>query len=186
MLRRKHLLFAALLFIGAGTATVRAEDAPEARKTIQAAYDRFAEALHRKDAAGATADLAPDFTELDRDGAAIQGTIPTERRQLQTLFLYSRSLTATETIQTFRLRGKRAIVTVKEQMVVDSTKQRRWGARPLTFCSDSLREDVWIRSGSRWRRQSAKTLSVQEMVDGRPDNPISSKISKRNTPSTTP
>ena len=172
MLREKRWLFAAALLMEMiPGATVRADGAQEARKSIQAAYDRFSTAMHRKDADSATSDFAPDFTELDSARGAIQAGIPTERRQFQALFLYSRSITMTETIQTFALRGKRATVTVKEQMVLDSTKQTSKGLRPLTFTADSLHEDVWVRSGHRWLRQSAKTLSIQETVDGKPDAP---------------
>jgi len=173
MVREKQALIAAMILMGVTPGlTVRADGALEARKAIQAAYDRFGVAMHRKDAESATADFTPDFTELDGDGAAIQSGIPTERRQFQALFLYSRSITVTETIQKLALRGKRAIVTIKEQMTLDSTKQTPQGVRPLTFCSDSVHEDVWVRSGRRWLRQSTRTLSIQETVDGKPDAPV--------------
>lgn len=152
-------------------ATVRADGALDAHQALQAAYDHFATAMHRKDAEGATADFASDFTELDSSGATIQGGIPTERQQLQALFLYSRSITVRETIQKITLHGKRATVTVQEQIVLDSTKQTPQGVRPLTFQTDDVHEDVWVHKGRRWLRQSTKMLSIQEALDGKPDTP---------------
>ena len=173
MLRQKQGIFAVILLIGMTTGSmVRANGAQDARQTLQAAYDRFTVAMHRKDAERATADFAPDFTELDSSGAAIQGGIPTERQQFQALFLYSRSVTVTETIQKITQRGKRATVTVQEQIILASTKQTSRGVRPLTFQTDDVHEDVWVRHGRHWLRQSAKILSIQEALDGKPDTPL--------------
>lgn len=146
------------------TSRVRADAAADARKTIQAAYDKENAAAAKKDLEGAFASVAPDFMAGDQQGH--QASLRDLKPQMQTVFQNSTTLKATTVITKFVFKGNQATVTTKNRTLMNLKAPK--GGKPSKATVDSVEEDLWVKNGSRWVRRVATFLSQTMTKNGKP------------------
>lgn len=165
MLIRRTLLTAALLLAGASFAPqARADATSDARKTIQAAYDKMNAAAAKKDVNGILAYYAPDYEHVNQRGQ--KTTLAAMRQQMPQLLQMMKSIKATTAIKKFVLQGSQATVAVASQgEMVGVDPQTKKAVKIVIFSSD---EDLWVKGAKGWMQKRSKTLSSKQTVDGKP------------------
>lgn len=166
MLRRSLLLVFLPLGLGVGLAPTAQADTPaQARKAIQAAYDREDAAVGRKDIKGALANCAPDFQFVAPDGT--RGSLADARQSLSTQFGKNSSFVAKTTIQKFTLQGSKTVVTAKEYQL-RTVVPRAPHAHAHKIVTVGIDEDTWVKHGDRWLRERTRAISQKQTLDGKP------------------
>ena len=157
------------VFVGPGQVPplARGDAAADARKWIQAAYERENVAAMRKDARGALANTAFDYTAVDSHGARYD--YRTLRERLPKLLAGFQTLKASTRIEKLTLRGNQAAVLVNERLEGMIEHPRKKRLAQLVIRSRS--EDVWSRFGMVWRKKKSRILSESESLDGEPYSP---------------
>ena len=166
MLRRSSLLIFLPLCLGVWLApSARADTAAQARKAIQAAYDREDAAADRKDIKGVLANCAPDFQAIELDGS--RSTLADARKSMSMAFQQFKTVTAKTTIQKFTLQGNKATMTVKEyaQMTTGPLGPKKQTHKLIVVGTD---QDTWVKHGNRWLKEITRTISRKQTLDGRP------------------
>lgn len=163
---RKPLLIptAALCLLVLAAPMVRADAVSDARKAIQAAYNKMGDGFARKDASGAMASFSPDFVGTSKDGQKV--TAAQLRQMLPNVFASVRSLKAATTIQKFALKGGTATVTARgrtEMSLVNPQTQQI-----VKVVGQEVSQDVWSKGAGGWRLKSSKTTSSSQTVNGKP------------------
>src|SRR5258708_29881 len=93
-----------------------AESSADARKAIQAAYDKSNAAAAKKDIAGTLAHHVPDFTTTDEKGKT--HTLAEMKGQLTQIFQIAKEVHASTTIQSFSLKGNSATVKIEDHATI--------------------------------------------------------------------
>ena len=141
-----------------------ADTAAQARKIIQAAYDKENGAVAKKDINGAFSTVAPDFMAGDTQGH--QASLRDLKPQMQTVFQSSSTIKATTVITKFNFKGNQATVTVKNRTLMNLKAPK--GGKPAKATVDSEEEDLWVKNGTRWERRIATVLSQTMTKNGKP------------------
>jgi len=166
LFRRFLIVLPAALALGASSVSaVKADTAAQARKAIQAAYDREDAAFDRKDIKGALVNCAPDFQFIAPGG--MRGGLADARQSLTTQFGRNSSFVARTTLQKLTLQGSKVIVTVKEYQV-RTVVPRAPHAHMHKIVMVSIDQDTWVKHGNRWLREMTRVLSQKQTLDGKP------------------
>jgi ketosteroid isomerase-like protein len=145
---------------------VAADPTDDARKSIQAVYDRISAAVDKKDVSAATIHYTPDFDMVDRNG--IRNNLAANRQQLQALFSMLKNIKATQTIQSLSLKGNQAMVTEHthlEGIAIDPRSKKA-----CKFVGDNISLDTWVKGPKGWMQKRSKTLNERTTIDGKPQS----------------
>ena len=157
---------AALLLLGVlALPSARADATGEARKAIQAAYDKMNAALARKDVKGAFTVLTPDVEQITLDGRKFDAA--QMRQQMTQALAAAKSVKSQTTVQKLTLKGgSTAQVLVRSRVAIVLTDPQT--NKPITFVGEETSQDTWIKTARGWLGKRSKTLSKKETVNGRP------------------
>ena len=160
MYRLPTILTAFLISSGvaAGDATA------DARKQIQAAYDRENAAAARKDAAAVLANLTPDYKSVSAGGQTV--TVHTLRQRLPVIFANAISIRGKSTITKLTLKGNQADVQVKEHGVL--TLMNRQARKQSKLEIHDVSQTLWVKTKSGWKKKQSRTITSKQSLDGRP------------------
>lgn len=130
----------------------------QARQQVQAIYDRQTAALLRKDVKGFLALCTPDYQDTKPDGsvypaARIRQVLPGQ------LAAYSKQFVMKAAIKTFRLSGRQANVVVNRHVELMRTDAQH--RRQYPWKSDTISQDVWIKTAQGWRLQRSRETRFQ-------------------------
>lgn len=92
------------------------------------------------------------------------------RQQMTMLLQQTQSISASYTIQKFVLKGKEAVCSIKEHVVLSAVDPRSHKKMGMTV--DGTAQDTWTQIGKNWlRKRTVVTGQKQSMtVDGKPIN----------------
>src|SRR5579862_5822809 len=124
---------------------VNADTAAEAKKAIQAQYDKIDLASARKDAAGVMACFTKDRV-YTRKG--VKQTPDEERKHMAEDFAIFKSLSAKTAITSITIKNSTAVVHAKEHGAAVSANPNTDGTSPLVI--DAVYVDTWIKRGGTW------------------------------------
>ncbi len=144
----------------------------QARREVQAAYDRQSAALLRKDVNGFLALCTRDYQDTKVDGHVytadhIRQVLPAQ------IAHYPKQFTLKAAIKTFRLSGSRAEVTANRHLELMRTDSLRHTQVP--WSSDTVTEDAWVKSGSSWLLQNSKETRFNKKT---PPAPVKSTLKR--------
>jgi hypothetical protein len=161
MMHRSILLIAILSAPGSRALAVDA--AAEARKQIQAAYNRENAAAARKDTSGVIANMTPDYRNTDLRGQT--ATVDQIRQSLPRLFASAISLKARSVVNKITLKGDQADTVVNEhaELMLFNARTRK----PSRLVIDEVYQTLWVKTGGGWRKKRSKVLSSTQKLDGK-------------------
>lgn len=161
---RRAVPIVLLLSLLACTVAASADKTADAKKAIQAAYNAENAAAARKDLKGIFASYAPDYVEVSQTGRTT--TLTEEKTKARQALSLVKSAKANSVIQKIKLKGKQAVVSVKEhnELVVDNPRT----GQPAKMVIDSVSEDTWTKSGKSRLKKRSKTISEKATANGEP------------------
>jgi hypothetical protein len=156
----------------AGAQTARADATSDARKAIQAAYDKSNAAAAKKDLAGVLASHASDFTYTDKSGK--KQDLSAMKTQMGQVFQASKEISGKSVIQSISLKGGSATVTVDEtgSMVLVNPQNPD---QTVKLEVEAKSEDLWAKTGKGWRIKSSREISSKQLINGKPFVPPGGK-----------
>ena len=152
------------LVVTAAAAPVLGDAAAEARKQIQAAYNREIAAAARKDASGVLANVTADYKSISANGQTV--TADTLRQRLPIIFASAVSVKGTSTITKFALKGNQADVQVKEHGIIVLMNRQTKKRSKLEI--HDLSRTLWVKTPSGWKKKLSRTISSKQSLDGKP------------------
>jgi hypothetical protein len=138
--------------------------AAEARRQIQAAYNRENAAAARKDASGVLANLTSDYKSISANGQTV--TAEVLRQRLPIIFASAVSVKGTSTIIKLALKGKQADVQVKEHGILVLMNRQTKKRSKLEI--HDVSQTLWVKTPSGWKKKQSRTLSSKQLLDGKP------------------
>ncbi|HZT44308.1 MAG TPA: hypothetical protein VFA07_19235 [Chthonomonadaceae bacterium] len=155
MSRRFVLILPLVLSLGAFLAVAASADtAAQARKAIQAAYDKQSAAMARKDVNGSFASCAPECKNITQEGKTY--TLKQIKELAAQTFALAKTFKEKTTINHFRLIGNKAIVTATDHAVLTSVNPGT--SQITTMTEDEVDEDIWVKRSNRWWLIQSKTI----------------------------
>lgn len=132
-----------------------APKAPDARREIQAIYNKINAAAMQKDVDGVYAFDSDDYMLIDKKGHTHE---PSEGRQeMEQAMEFLDSIKAASAIQSFTGTDSEATVTIKEHVAVRVGNTTT--GRAARFTSDDTAREHWVKTADGWRRTRTRILS---------------------------
>ena len=138
--------------------TAKADATSDARKAIQAAYDRREAAYKRKDLRAYMSTFTPNYRVLSKSGTVYD--IAFVRQQFERAVARNsdiQSLQIGMNILKITLKGKEADVTLKVHQAMRG--KYRLSQSPYQATEDSLFEAIWIKTPRGWQEGRGRVLS---------------------------
>lgn len=136
----------------------KADATSEARKAIQAAYNRREAAYKRKDLRAYLSTFTPDYRVLSKSGTVYDYALV--RQQFERAVARNSDIQSRQTstnILKLTLRGKAADVTLKVHQAMRG--KYRLSQSPYQATEDSLFEAIWIKTPRGWQEGRGRVLS---------------------------
>jgi hypothetical protein len=152
-------VFATVVPLGA-----HADPTSDARKSIQAVYDKQNAAGSRLDASGNLVGHAPDFISIDAKGR--HWNLAHEQQTTREMFAAMHSFSGATTIQKIAVTGGIATVRVSEHVATVLTDPNTNKTAHLVY--DGTSTDTWKKGGKGWLLTRSKVISEHGTVDGHP------------------
>lgn len=145
-----------------------ADNVAEARKAIQACYDKTDAATARKDINGTTSFFTADYVYVDNMGQNFDAA--RLRKQILAGYKGIASIQPKSTIKTLTLKGNSATANLHEVahlLVVDPHDP----SKTIRVDLDVTAQDLWIKTPNGWRVKKSKVMTYKQLIDGKPYNP---------------
>ena len=142
----------------------KADAVSDARKQIEAAYQRENAAAMRKDVNGILANLAPDYETTNMQG--IKAGREQMKQMLPQLFAMARSVKAATKVKSVKLKGNEATAQVAEHAEMVMVNPKTHQTAKLVIEEQS--ETVWAKGPKGWLKKRSRTLSSKQTVNGKP------------------
>lgn len=153
-----------LWLLAACAPSVRADATADARRAIQAAYDKMDKAVARENLDGIFAFYSPDFQQTSEEG--IKTRLPQLKRGFREFFAHNQCVNIKSTIYKFSLKNTTATVInhARNSWIFTNrrTKQRS------NVVHNIVVKETWVKSGQIWLMKSRKSLSHKMTIDGKP------------------
>jgi hypothetical protein len=146
-----------------GVPAARADASADARKAIQAQYDKANAAISKRDEVNMFTIYTPGFICEDIKGK--KRTLADLRQQTQMVITQARTISGTTKIISIILKGNNAMVRIAEH-------SKLVGTDPLTrtdsiILIDSTSDDVWALAKGNWMLTKSKTRAQKSSLNGR-------------------
>lgn len=135
----------------------------DAKKEIQARYDKVKAGGDRKNIKVMMEHYAPDFTLT---GQGRNYTLGHMRVQFGYLTRTMTTIKIVTTIQKVDLKGAVATVSAKEHCELGYVNQGIKKVEPMTV--DNTLQDVWVKQPAGWLLKSTKVLTAKRVLNGKP------------------
>lgn len=135
----------------------------QARKAVQASYDRMAAAASRRDVNGWLAGKTDDFVSVGLDGSEVGLA---SRRALLTLLLTTVHSLKTDTRVTGvdLMAPDRALAKIHEHTEMTFTRLDKKKSKAVF---DTVAEATWVKTPAGWRESRCRSLSEKGTLDGK-------------------
>lgn len=164
LVRRLLVMVFSLCLLVSLAPLVRADATADARKAIQAGFDKENAGAAKKDVQEALAPYAPDFVRTSVDGKKI--TLAEMKKGLTQMFAGVQTIKGTAVIQKITLKGKEATVTVKLHREITLLNPQT--KKSSVIAVDVIGDTVWANNGKGWQEKSGRELSRKVTLDGKP------------------
>ena len=148
--------------VHAASGVPKSSPAVEAKRSIQAAYDKSNAALNDKDVDAVFASCAPDFVVIDLDGH--QENLDTERQAVGQMFQVAQSLENTTEVQSVTLQGGGAVVSIREHQVLQMTNPTT--QEQVVVTSNNICRDYWAHTTLGWQEKRTRVVASHHDVQG--------------------
>lgn len=135
--------------------SARAVFPSNARKAIQAQYEKLFACFGRKDANGMLSVYSPDYSTTNTKGR--RQTLAEVSQQLPIVFGMAKSLHAVVVIRKLVVKGESAVATVKISARLTFVNPRT--KTDTTNIQETTSEDQWIKGPKGWLMRSSRELS---------------------------
>jgi hypothetical protein len=154
------------VFPAGSFAATKPSDAAQARRAIQAAYDRSCAASAKLDIDSMLADCAPDCSFVSVKGD--KNDLSDIRDNITTVIsiLKPTSIEDTVKITSLTVRGSNAVVGVAEHQVVQFVDPIMGNSGTLT--NDYICADTWSQGAGGWQLKITRVTSETSNYDGQP------------------
>jgi ketosteroid isomerase-like protein len=163
-LHRPLTLCFCLLLSLISVAPCSADAASDARKAIQANYNKLNAALAQRNLGVYRRFYTKDAWTSDPEGERLLKK--KESMLLSVLMLSKYSVKITTQITKFALQKDKAIVTVRENMTLAG--QREQDGEKVDMKGIWVKQHTWLRSGGGWKIGAVKRISAQVLNNGQP------------------
>ncbi len=165
MILKQNFRVAALSFTVLALSTSAFADATsDARKSINAIYQKQATALNHKDLDGAFNNMTPDYVSIDLKGH--KSTAAVSRQAAAPILAAAKSVHASVTVTQFSLKNNLALVTVKETLTLSLTNPQT--QKTVAIVDTSVSKDTWVKTKSGWLEKRSQSISDKATQDGMP------------------
>ena len=148
----------ALAIIVLASHGVRADKTQDARKAIQAAYDRNNAAMVRRDVSGVLATYAPGYTSIDQNGQETARSGEEERQHwVESLTPPSKVKSKTRIVD-LKLQDGGAVVTTESHEDITYVSRKTKSVQRLNIIESA--RDFWVKSQNRWLWKRSRTLTI--------------------------
>ncbi len=165
-MRRRFLGLIALVALLGGSclAPAMADATADAKKEIQALYDKMDVAAAKKDVKGMTASLDPNYVAISAQGQKM--TLQQMKGQLTQIMTMLKEIKTKTVILKIALKGKTATVNTKQSLTSNGTNPQSQQAMKLEVRDTST--NTWVKSGTTWKLKETKSLSSKQFLNGKP------------------
>ena len=163
IMRRFFHLLALCLLTCAASGVAQADATSDARKAIQAIYNKVDQAVARRDFKGAFASHAADYYYIDAKGRKI--TLAQLRRVTPRIMDAMQSYKSKTTLQKLTLKGNTASVVSRDH--TEATFVNPQTQKSSRVVVDSVLQESWIKTKQGWQRKWARNISSRQTLDGR-------------------
>lgn len=165
-MRRRYFCLIALtaLLGGSCLAPVMADATADAKKEIQALYDKMDAAAAKKDVKGMTASLDPNYVAVSASGQKM--TLQQMKGQMTQLMAMLKEIKTKTVIQKITLKGKTATVNSKQSLTSTGTNPQ--SQQPMKIEVQDTSTNTWVKSGATWKLKETKSLSTKQFLNGKP------------------
>ena len=160
---RKWYSILVVAFLALPLTGSKADSTADAKRAIQAQYDKSNAAAAKKDSKGVTSVFTKDRVSVTSKG--VTTSIQDEKKQMEQVFSAAQSCVVTSTILSVSLTGSQAKVRVKEHGKIVLPNPKTMVNSNLV--EDSIREDTWIKSGGAWLEKKSVEKSSKVTIDGK-------------------
>jgi ketosteroid isomerase-like protein len=161
---RNSLRYAATCLLVCLTLHAHADANADARKAIQAAYDRNSAAGNKRDLAGSLTIYTPDYVSTDKSGKKTD--LKQMHDQMKLIFGMFKTFKVTQSVQSLQLKGNEAQITLKSHL--EGTLSNPQTKQAHTFTADMASNETWVKTPKGWLNKRSNTISEKEMMDGKP------------------
>lgn len=144
-----------------------ADTTSDARKAIQGLYDTDNAAAKRKDVNALFAHTSSDFVAIDKSGK--KHTLAETKQMIPMLFSMMQDLKAESRVNTIKLSGSSATVTVDESMSAKMVNPQNQKSASVSMTQTS--KDVWVKSAKGWMKKQSTSIKENTLVNGKPAKP---------------
>jgi ketosteroid isomerase-like protein len=159
---KRWIIAVALLALPALAA--RADSAADAKKAIQAQYNKCNAAAARKDSKGVTSVYTKDRVAVTSKG--VTSSVSDETAQMEQIFQAATSVAVSTTITGISVKGNTAIVNVKEHGKIVLLNPKTMANSNMV--EDAISIDTWVKTGGTWLEKKSVEKSVKATLDGKP------------------
>lgn len=145
---------------------VLADATADAKKEIQARYDKVKAAGERKNIKQLLEHYTPDYTLT---GQGRNYTLGHMRVHIGQLIRSMATIKIVTTIQKVDLKGNTATISAKEHCDLGYVNQGTKKVEPMTV--DSTLQDVWVKQPEGWMLKSTKLLTAKRLLNGKTPPP---------------
>lgn len=149
-----------MLFLGFAGGVLAAESAKEARKAVEEEYERYHQAVKRKDVDAIMALLTPNYVWKMPDGTLYD--YHQTKAALKSYYSTVRAVTDISTqIHRMTVQGNRAIAVVTERVVLQTADS------PRTIRTEHYRE-TWVKTARGWKIRQTELFKEQVRREDKP------------------
>jgi uncharacterized protein (TIGR02246 family) len=139
-----------------------ADATSDAKKAIQAQYDKASAGYAKKDAKTVLSIYAPDYESVNLDGAKRQ--LDDVKKQLPNAFSQANSIQIKALVQKVTLKGDEAFANVATKVLVMAKHPE--GGPPLKVELEDTGEYRWVKRNGQWLLRYVKKLTEKRKVNG--------------------
>lgn len=141
-----------------------ADKTSDAKKAIQALYNKEVAALKKKDVKGILASNAPDFVYYSKNGQ--KADVKTIQNAMTQVMSMASNIKATMKIVKFTLNGNQAVAVTEGHAEITLTNPQN--KQPVKLVSKDSSEDTWAIVKGKWMRKQTKVLKENTTMNGQP------------------
>lgn len=142
---------------------IKADATADARKVIQANYNKADSAMARKDVNTVIAMYTPDAVSVSKEGK--EASLADLKTSFGQLLPMAKSIKSTTTIEKLVLKGKEAFATIKEHAEILLSNPKKPSGSDK-YVADATGEDTWVQTAKGWLIKKSKNLTMKQFLNG--------------------
>jgi len=142
-----------------------ADATADAKKAIQASYDRSNNGLAHKETKSLIDMYTPDYYAISKKGK--KTSLAELKESIKGIVAAAKTIKASTTVQKIVLKGNEAIVTTKEHTELFLVNPQD-PSQTAKIVADDTSEHTWVKSAKGWLLKKARNLTSKATMNGQP------------------